>query len=205
MKLYTSMGPNPRLVRMFMAEKGLSVDEVAVDLIAGENRREPFLSKNPAGQLPALELDNGEILCETTAICEYLEETHPQPALIGSTPEQRAEARMWARRVDLKVCVPLAGGFRYAEGASIFQSRMRIIPEAAEGLKAQARDGIEWIDGQLGDQQFLCGDRLTMADLMLFAFLDFGVNVGQPLPEGCPMIEAWYARMKERKSAAATA
>ena len=82
---------------------------------------------------------------------------------------------------------------------------MRIIPEAAEGLKAQARDGIEWIDGQLGDQQFLCGDRLTMADLMLFAFLDFGVNVGQPLPEGCPMIEAWYARMKERKSAAATA
>lgn len=205
MKLYSSMGPNPRLVRLFMAEKGLNIETVPVDLLAGENRKEPFLNKNPAGQLPALELDDGTVISETVAICEYLEELQPQPALIGSSAQERAETRMWTRRIDLKICEPLGSGFRFAEGARLFESRMRIIPEAAPGLKAVAQDGLKWLDGQMAGKEFVCGKRLTLADLMLFAFIDFGHGVGQNIDPGCTQLLAWYERMKQRPSAAATA
>src|SRR6516162_5333292 len=109
MKFYNSRGPNPRMVRMFMAEKGFDVPKVEVDLLAGENRREPYLSVNPAGQMPALELDDGTVLAEITAICEYLDEIGKGPSLIGSTPDERARTRMWTRRVDLNIIEPALG------------------------------------------------------------------------------------------------
>ncbi len=111
MKLHTGLGPNPRTVRMFMAEKGLEIPQVQVDLMGGENRREPYLSKNPAGQLPCLELDDGSFLAEVLTICEYLEERQPRPALVGTTPEERAVTRMWTRRIDLNIVEPMANGF----------------------------------------------------------------------------------------------
>src|SRR5215217_9303184 len=104
MKFYDSVGPNPRVVRMFMAEKGIEVPKQPVDLRGGENRQPEHLKRNPIGQLPTLELDDGSYLSEITAICEYLEEKNPDPPMIGSTPEQRAECRMWTRRVDLNIC-----------------------------------------------------------------------------------------------------
>src|SRR5215831_14090840 len=116
MKLYDSIGPNPRIVRIFMAEKGIDMDKQTVDIRAGENRQEAHLKRNPHGQMPTLGLDDGSFLSEVTAICEYLEEKHPSPALIGSTPEERAECRMWTRRVDLNICEPAANGFRFGEG-----------------------------------------------------------------------------------------
>src|SRR5579864_4823615 len=94
MKLYNSIGPNPKAVRMFMAEKGIELPKVEIDIRGGENRREPYLEKNPSGQCPALELDNGVVLAEITAICEYLDELYPKNSLIGATAEQRAETRM---------------------------------------------------------------------------------------------------------------
>src|SRR5215468_3127358 len=107
MKLYTSVGPNPRVVKMFLAEKGLDLPRITVDLMGGENRRAPYNEKvNPAGQTPALQLDDGSCLTEILPICEYIEEKHPSPPLIGTTPEERAKTRMWTRRVDLKVCEP---------------------------------------------------------------------------------------------------
>src|SRR3546814_3398946 len=107
-----------------MAEKGISIPEVVVDLRGGENRRAPYnVEVNPAGQTPALELDDGSILTEITAICEYLEERFPAPILIGETPEERTVTRMWTRRVDLKICEPLTYGFRFAEGLTMFESR----------------------------------------------------------------------------------
>ncbi len=134
MKLYNSGGPNPKVVRMFMAEKGIDLPKIEVDLRGGENRQPAFLARNPAGQSPALELDDGSVLAEITAICEYLDEKYRNtPSLIGDTPEQRAETRMWVRRVDLNVCEPMANGFRYSEGLKMFQSRMRCLPEAAAG------------------------------------------------------------------------
>ena len=120
MKLHTSIGPNPRLVKMFLAEKGLEVPHVAVDLVGGENRREPYnIQVNVAGQTPALELADGGFVTEITAICEYLEERQPSPPLVGTTPEERAETRMWTRRIDLKICEPMANGFRFGEGHAL--------------------------------------------------------------------------------------
>jgi glutathione S-transferase len=121
MKLYNSGGPNPRMVRMFMAEKGFDVPKVDIDLRGGENRREPFVSKvNPAGQCPALELDDGSVLAEITAICEYVDEKKKDtPSLIGDTPEERAKTRMWVRRIDLNIAEPGSNGFRFSQGQVI--------------------------------------------------------------------------------------
>lgn len=205
MKFYNSIGPNPRVVKMFMHEKGIEIPFVEVDLMQGENRKEPFLAKNPAGQLPALELDNGSVLAEITAICEYLDEKFPGGSLIGTTPEERAETRMWTRRVDLNVCEPMANGFRFSEGLPLFQNRMRCLPEAAAGLKAIAQDKLAWIDKLLAGKEFLAGKRMTLADILLFGFLDFGAAVGQPINPEHRNVAAWFERMKARPSAAASA
>src|SRR6187551_624089 len=171
MKLYNSIGPNPRVVRMFMAEKGIDLPKVEVDLRGGENRREPYLKVNPSGQSPALELDDGTVLAEVTAICEYLDEIKKDtPSLIGDTPSERAATRMWTRRIDLNIVEPALNGFRFAEGLKLFQNRVRCIPEAADGLKAAARERLAWLDGLLGDKPFIAGSKLSMADLMLFPF-----------------------------------
>jgi glutathione S-transferase len=205
MKLYTSVGPNPRVVKMFLAEKGLEVPFVTVDLRGGENRQAPYnVTVNPAGQTPALELDGGACLTEITAICEYLEERQPSPPLIGTTAEERAETRMWTRRVDIKICEPMANGFRYAEGLPLFESRMRCLPEAAPGLKALARDGEDWLEGHFKGP-WIAGERFTLADILLFAFIDFGGQVGQPLDPAFGKINDWFARVKARPSAAASA
>lgn len=205
MKLYNSIGPNPRVVKMFMAEKGIEMPFEEIDIMGGANRQEDYTKINPAGQLPALHLDNGDIISEITAICEYLDEKSPTPPLVGTTPEERAETRMWTRRVDLGICEPLANGFRFSEGLAMFQDRMRCIPEAADGLKACAQDKIKWLDGQLEGKEWIAGDRFTLADILLFGFLDFGASVGQPLDPANKNVVAWFERVNARPSAAATA
>jgi glutathione S-transferase len=205
MKLHASIGPNPRVVKMFLAEKGIEMPLVTVDLMGGENRREPYnVSVNPAGQTPALELDDGSCLTEITAICEYIEERQPDPPLIGTTAEERAQTRMWTRRADIKICEPMANGFRYAEGLALFQNRLRCLPEAASGLKAVARDGEEWFEAQFKGP-WIAGERFTLADILLFAFLDFGAQVGQPLDPAFGKLTDWFGRVKARPSAAASA
>jgi glutathione S-transferase len=205
MKLYSSIGPNPRMVRMFLHEKGIEIPLEPVDLMGGENRRAPYAAKNPAGQLPALELDSGAVIAEITAICEYLEDIEPEPRLIGATPEERAETRMWTRRVDLNIVEPLANGFRFAEGAALFKDRIHIIPQAADDLKAIAQEKLAWLDGLMEGKQFLAGDRFSMADVLLFSFLDFGKAVGQTLDPAQGNMNAWFARVAARESAVATA
>lgn len=204
MKLYNSLGPNPRVVRMFMIEKGIEMSMEEVDLRGGDNRRGPYLEKNPAGQLPALELDNGTHIAEVTAICEYLEDLQPKPALVGSTPEEKAETRMWTRRVDLGICEPLANGFRYAEGLALFKDRMRVLPEAAAGLKACAQDKLQWLDGLMEGRTWIAGKRFTLADIHLYCFLDFAAGVGQPLDPKNARIQAWFDRAAARPSASAS-
>jgi len=204
MKMYNSVGPNPRMVRMFMAEKGVTVDKVEVDLRGGENRREPYLNVNAAGQTPALVLDDGTVIAEITAICEYIDEIKKDsPSLIGDTPAERANTRMWTRRIDLNIAEPGANGFRFAEGLKMFEKRVRCIPQAADDLKATARDKLTWLDGLMGAKPFIAGDKLTMADVLLFAFLDFAKGVGQPLDPVNKNLTSWFERMKARPSAAA--
>jgi len=206
MKLYNSIGPNPRMVRMFMHEKRIETPLEEVDLMGGENRREPYTSGvNPAGQLPALALDSGEVITEITAICEYLEDIQPEPHLIGATPEERAETRMWTRRVDLNIIEPLANGFRFSEGAPLFKGRIHLIPQAADDLKAIAQEKLAWLDGLMAGKSFIAGERFTMADVLLYSFLDFGKAVGQTVDPGLANVMAWFARVGERDSAKATA
>lgn len=204
MKFYNSIGPNPRIVKMFMAEKGITLPFEEVDLMKGDNRREPYLAKNVAGQMPCLELDNGDVIAEVTAICEYLDEKFPDKSLVGTTPEERAETRMWTRRIDLNVAEPLANGFRFAEGLPLFKDRFRCLPEAADGLKAIAQDKLTWLDGLMAGKDFVAGKRMTLADILLFCVLDFGASVGQPLNTENKNISAWYERMKARPSATST-
>jgi glutathione S-transferase len=202
MKLYTGMGPNPRVVTLFIAERGASVEQVTVDLMAGENRQGSHLARNPAGQIPTLELEDGRFLSEITAICEYLDETTPGDSLIGSTPEERAETRMWVRRIDLNIVENMANGFRFGEGLPVFKGRLHCIPQAADDLKAIAREKLEWLDGLMEGRDFICGNRFTLADILLFAFLEFGANVGQPLDAKCERLQGWYARIAARPSVA---
>ncbi|MCH8256957.1 MAG: glutathione S-transferase family protein [Proteobacteria bacterium] len=203
MKLHNSVGPNPKVVRMFMAERGLEISLEEVDLMGGENRQEAYLKINPAGQLPALELDNGDVITEITAICEYLDEKEGSSSLIGTSAEERGETRMWVRRIDHGVMENLANGFRYSDGAALFKDRMRLIPQAADDLKTLAQEKITWLDGLMEGKQYICGDRFSLADIVLYVFLEFGAQVGQPLNADNKNIMAWYDRVKERPSALA--
>lgn len=203
MKFYDSIGPNPRVVRMFAAEKGLKLNLVQVDILAGENRQAAYLSKNAAGQMPALELDDGETICEITAICEYLEDIHPTPALIGTNPREKAQCRMWLRRADLNIIEPMANGFRFSEGLALFSPRIPCEPDAAPGLKRIAQNRMKWLSDLAAGRTWLCGDRFTLADIHLFCFLDFAIQVGQPINPQAGWMLDFYERVKARPSAGA--
>jgi glutathione S-transferase len=204
MFFYNSFGPNPRALRMFLAEKGLTVEAKDIDLLAGDNRKPPYTDKNPGGQVPALDLGDGTVIGETVAIFEYLEELHPQPVLIGSTAKERAETRMWQRRIEQRISENIYNSFRFAEGLDLFKTRMRCLPEAAPGLKATVRDNLAWLDGLLGDRPFVVDGRFTIADIILYCALDFGASVGQPLPDDAKRVQVWLARVAARPSAAAS-
>lgn len=204
MKLFDSVGPNPRVVRIAMAEQGVSPEVVTVDIIKGENRQPAYLAMVPSGGTPALQLDDGTVLSEITAIVEYLDEQPGVTRMVGNTPEERAETRMWARRIDLYILEPMANAFRASEGRPMFASRMTLVsPEAAVELKAIAQEKLLWLDAQLQGRSFVCGDRYSMADILLLAFVEFGASVGQPMPAAATWLPEWHKRAAARPSAAA--
>ncbi len=203
LRLYDSFGMNPRTLRFFLLEKGIVLPRREVDILGAENREPAFLELNPAGQTPALELPDGTVVSETAAICEYLEELHPDPALIGATPEERAVTRMWWRRAEINICHPMVQGFYYAEGLELFQSRIRCLPEAADGIKERARDGMRWIDGLI-EHEWLAGERFTVADICLYCYVDQLCDAGQPIPPDCTRLRAWYSRVGARPAAEAS-
>ena len=205
MLFYDSVGPNPKVVRMFMAERGnAAIPSETVDIRGGANRQPAFLAKNPSGTCPALALDDGMVLAEITAICEYLDEIGPAgTSLIGKTAEERAETRMWMRRIDLAILEPMTNGFRYSDGLKMFENRIHCIPAAAADLKASAQEQLTKLDGLMEGKQFICGNRLTLADILLFVFVDFFAGIKQPLNDNNKNILAWHAAMKARPSAAA--
>lgn len=204
MKLYTSVGPNPRVARMFAAEKGIALDLAEIDILAGDNRQDAYLAVNPFGGTPALVLDDGVVLTETTAICEYLDETGPGPSLIGDTPERRAETRMWTRRIDLGFAEPLTLGFRAAEGRAMFAPRVIVADEAAaDDLKAMAFATLDRLDAHCAGRAQVAGDAVTLADILLFCFVEFALLVGMTPLAGRPWLATWHAAMAARPSASA--
>lgn len=203
MLLYDAHSPAPRCLRMFLLEKQLRLPAQAVDVMTGENRQATYLAANPAGQTPALRLDDGSVLAEAVAIAEYLEELHPTPVLIGSTPQQRAQTRQWWRRVELNVTEFIHNAYHYAEGLARFETRIPVVPEAADGLKRVAQDRLRWLDGML-DGPYLCGERFSAVDIWLYVWLDFGLAVGQPFDRKLPHIGPWFERVAARPSADAS-
>ena len=197
------MGPNPHVVRMFIAEIGIDIETIEIDLMGGENRQDAYLKKNPSGQLPALQLDDGSFLAEITVICEYLDELNGHTNLIGTNPQERAETKMWTRRIDLQIIEPLTNGFRYAEGYDLFKDRLHLIPDAADDLKAIAQERLAWLDKQLEGKEFICGDRFSLADIMFYCFLHFGSTVGQSINPDNTNIVSLFEKIGGRESSSA--
>ena len=204
MKLYDSIGPNPRVVRMALAEKGVTIEIVKVDLMGAENRQADYIAKVPTGGLPALELDDGTVIAEITVIAEYLEDMQPGKPIIGTTPAERAETRMWVRRIDLAIVEPMTNGFRASQGRPLFLKRMTLLSvEAAAEVKAMAREKLLWLDKLMQGRTWVCGERFTLADVLLLAFVEFGASVGQPMPDEATWLPEWHARAAARPSASA--
>ena len=203
MKLFDGLGPNPQVVRMFLAELGMEIETVKVDIMAGENRQEGHLNRNPMGQLPTLELNDGSYLAEITAICEYLDDLNGGTDLIGTNPEERAVTRMWTRRISLNICEAMTTAFRGAEGHQFFKDRLRTFPESADEFKAQAQENLSLLDRQMDGKEFICGANFSLADIMLFCFLNFGTTVGQAINPKAKNIVSWFEKVKARPSASA--
>ncbi|MBV8054936.1 MAG: glutathione S-transferase [Deltaproteobacteria bacterium] len=201
MLLYDSFGPNPRAMRMFLAEKKIEIPTKTVDIMKAENRQTTYNERNPGGQLPALELDSGRCLGETVAIWDYLEERHPVPALIGETPEERAETHQWQRRVELNITENIYNGFRFAEGLDMFRDRLPCEPEAAPGLKRIAQARLKWLDGLIAGRDYIVPNRFTTADIILYCCLDFAAGVGQILDPSLGNLHNWFNRIGNRPSA----
>ncbi|MEM7469144.1 MAG: glutathione S-transferase family protein [Pseudomonadota bacterium] len=204
MKLLSSLGPNPRGIRMFMLEKNISLPTEEVDIINGANRSGEYAEKNPGAQMPSLELDDGTVIAETVPVYEYLEEKFPTPALIGSNSEDRAEARMWQRRIELKITEHIYCAFRYGPGLEMYQARQTCFPDMFDGLKGQIRIGVEWLNGLMNEREYLCGDRFTFADIILFAALDFSYGVDLGPEESASNIIRWFESVNARPTAKAS-
>jgi glutathione S-transferase len=169
MKLYNSLGPNPHTVRMFAVEKEIDLPLQEIDVMGGEHRRPPYSDFNPMMQTPAFQADDGQVIVELTAICEYLEELHPNPPLIGATPGERAETRMWVRRIDLNILEGRSRAGRATAGRAFYIDKIKLLSvEAAKELAALVEDRILWLDEQMAGKTYLCGDRYTLADIMLY-------------------------------------
>jgi len=202
MKLYDSpLAPNPRRVRIFLAEKGIDVPTVEVDIVKAENRKPAFLAKNPLGVVPVLELDDGTIIAESTAICRYFEELQPEPPLMGVGAKDRAAVEMWLRRVEFEVAFPIMQTFRNTH--DFFKGRIPQVPEWGAVSKAHAIRRLGWIDEELADRPFVAGERYTVADIALLIGIDFGRVSDIRIDPEHKNLTRWYGEVSSRPSAKA--
>jgi len=202
MKLYEFAGaPNPKKVRVYLAEKGIDVPSAPVNIIAGENRQPEFLKKNPMGGLPVLELDDGSYLPESLAIIEYFEELHPNPPMIGTTPLERARVRSIERLCELSVLGRIAVIFQNT--SPLFAGRLKQSPDAAESAKGALATNLKVLDDKIGTHEFVAGDKPSIADCTLLAALQFAEFAGVAIDPKFANIHRWYESFKKRPSAAA--
>lgn len=203
MKIYDYRGaPNPKKVRIYLAEKGIEVPFEAVDIPSGETRKPPFLAKNPLGGLPVLELDDGTCHPESLAIIEYFEELHPDPPMIGATPEERLRVRGLERICDQGVLNRV--GAIVANSHPFFAGRVEQSPVIVERSRGFLNNSLRYLDDRVGDSPFIAGDRPTIADCTLCAALYFAhvMDVKVDLAEYSNLAR-WHEAFKERPSAKA--
>ncbi len=202
MRLYDSKtAPNPRRVRIFLAEKGVTVPVEQVDIVAAENREPAFRAKNPMGTVPVLELDDGTCIAESVAICRYIEEVHPAPPLMGTDARDRALVEMWQRRMEYELFVPITQVFR--NGHAFFKGRIPQVPEYGEVCRAHAMQRLGWLDQVLADRPFVAGDRYTIADITALCAIDFGRVSAIRIQPDQRHLERWHEAVSSRPSARA--
>ena len=188
--------PNPRRVRLFLAAKGLTVEEKMVSLRAREHKSAQVLALNPRGQVPFLELDDGRVIAESVSICRYLDELHPQPPLIGSTAFERAETDMWIRRVETGLGTPVSQFWQH--GHPYTAKLINQIPAMGEAAKPQALAMMGWFDGELAGRPWLAGERFTLADISLLSIVDFAGWIGIGMPDDAGHLRDWHLRATAR-------
>jgi glutathione S-transferase len=203
MKLYDSgRAPNPRRVKIFLAEKGISLETVQVDIGKLEHKGEAFSALNPVQQVPALVLDDGFVLTETIAICRYFEELHPEPPLFGTDAFERALVEMWQRRIEFGLLGPVAAVFRHLHPA-MAQMEVPQVPAWGEANKDRVKSFLGVLDKELEGQEFICGDSFTVADITGLVGLDFMKPAKLSVPEEFRHVRRWHERLSERPSAKA--
>jgi glutathione S-transferase len=202
MKLYDFAGaPNPKKVRVYLAEKGINVPTEQVNIVTGENRTAEFLKKNPLGGLPVLELDDGSYLTESLAIMEYFEDMHPNPPMIGTSPLERGRVRELERIADLGVLLRVATIFQNTH--PFMASRLKQSADTADNARNQLATFLKVIDRRIGSHRFVAGERPSIADCTLLAALDFAEFAQVQIDPGCTNVARWYADFKQRPSAQA--
>ena len=193
--------PNPRRVRIFLAEKGIELPETPVSLMKREHKSPEFRAKNSMGQVPTLELDDGTCISETVAICRYFEETQPEPPLFGTTPVEKALVDMWVRRTEFTVMMPVGNFWRHAHPRTA--ALLTQFKDFGESNRETYKGAQKWLDRELADKPFLAGDAFTVADICLLTTVDFADWIGLPIEDGFDNLKAWHARVSARPSAAA--
>ena len=203
MRLYGAPmpAPNPRRVRIFLAEKGIDLPETPVDMRKREHKSADFRAKNSMGQLPALELDDGTCISETVAICRYFEETHPEPPLFGRTAVEKALVDQWIRRVEFAVMMPVGNFWRHAHPFTA--ALLTQFKDFGESNKETYRGAQKYVDRELEGREFLVGDSYSMADICLLSTVDFADWIGLPVEDEFQNLKAWRERVSARPSAKA--
>ena len=203
MKLYNSnLAPNPRRVRVFLAEKGVSIPRVEVDLGKLEHKGPEFARLNPFRTIPVLELDDGTKIAESIAICRYIEALWPEPNLFGSTPLERAMIEMWQRQLELRLLLPIAQVLRHTH-PRMAEMEVPQLPDWAAANRPRALDAMAIVDETLSDRPFIAGDRFTVADITGLVALDFSKSARIAIPPELVHLNRWHAALKARPSAAA--
>jgi glutathione S-transferase len=202
MKIYEfTQAPNPRRVRIFLAEKGITVPLEQVNIATADNRKPEFLKINPMGGLPVLELDDGTHIAESVAVCRYFEETKPEPPLFGVGAKDKAIVEMWQRRMELEILSMTAGSFRNT--SDFFKGRIPQVKEYGEVCRNAALKRLEWLDTELANRQFIAGDRYTIADITALVGIDFGRTTGIKIGENQKNLARWHQAVSSRPSAKA--
>jgi glutathione S-transferase len=202
MKLYDSaLAPNPRRVRIYLAEKGISVPVEQVDIGKGVNRQPPFLAKNPFGGLPVLELDDGTCIAESIAICRYFEELNPKPSLFGEGAKERALIEMWQRRMEIGLFSLVTGSFQHTH--AFFKGRIKQVPEWGAICKENALARMAWLDGELANRKFVAGDKFSVADITALCAIDFGAPTNIRIAPDQKHLTRWHQEVSSRPSAKA--
>jgi glutathione S-transferase len=194
-------GMHPRRVRIFLAEKGVSLPTRSVDAARGENAQPDFLRLNPLGKLPVLQLDDGTCLTESMAICRYLEALHPEPALFGQGALESAQVEMWARRMEQQVAIPIVDTFVHA--SEFYRSRLSQVPAYAEWSREKAMATLGWLDEELAGRPFIAGERYTIADIVAQCAFVLGKAAGVRIPPERAHLARWFADVSARPTARA--